>query len=68
MICGLMLTCWTWSGVRLTFPFRVAIALCIAVALCVSIALSVAVPTCVLGRRALWSGLALRSCGAADGQ
>jgi hypothetical protein len=45
-----------------------AVAFCVAVALCVSITLCVSVALRVLAWRALWSGLALRSRGAADGQ
>jgi len=62
MVGGLVLSCWAWSGVSLAVAFCVAIALSISVALCVAVALS------VLAWRALRSGLALRSRGAADGQ
>jgi hypothetical protein len=65
MVRGLMLSRWTWSGVSLAVAFGIAIALGISVALSVSIALGVAVTLRVLTRRALRSGLALRSRGAA---
>jgi hypothetical protein len=55
VVCGLMLSCWTSSGVTL------AVALCVAIALGVPITLCIAVATSVLARRALWPGLALRS-------
>jgi hypothetical protein len=44
----------------------VAVALCVAVALSIAVALGITVTLSVLAWRALWSGLALRSRGAAD--
>jgi hypothetical protein len=58
MVSGLMLSRWAWSRVSLTVAFCVAVALSIAI----SLRITVAVALRVLAWRALWPGLALRSC------
>jgi hypothetical protein len=71
-ICGLVLSCWTRTGLGLPIALGIAVALCIAITLSIAIALCVAVPLSILigirSRRALWSGLTLRSRGAAYSQ